>query len=255
MIYPRFSEGIANVWERDRVSQEHYLSIIAETRGLPLDLFERCGAIFVPNSSYLVDYFGRDCAKHEYELYDYGLNCLVQGCVLFPCYTFSGNLIAWVVYNPVVKQHATETKDYSQNYYSYPSKLIWDKSRFLFTLPSVYETALRDGYIILTDGVFDTLSLISRGVNAGALLGSYVTPYNSFLLRFIPKVFVSVDNDEAGNKMLRAVKRLLPHAKAVRQGVGKDIDEILQSEHEATFLETLHTGISQNTDILFKTRY
>lgn len=253
MIYPRFSEGVSRIWSEDRVSQEHYLTIIAEeTRGLPFELFEKLDAFFVPNNNYLIEYFGIECTNYEYEMYDYNQYCLLQGCVVIPCKALNGNIIAWIAYNPSVKMHASETQDYSTNYYSYPSKLIWDKSKYLFTMPDIYKKALEDGYLVLTDGVFDTLSLINYGVNSAALLGSYLTECSTFLLRFIPKVYVSVDNDEAGNKMLRSVQRFIPTAKAIRQGVGKDVDDILKSEHRDSFLEELQISISNNIDLLYR---
>lgn len=252
MIYSGFAIGVQNIWSKDRSTQEHYLGIVGtELRGLSVEFLRALGCFFVPNNDYLLSYFGRDCLGYEYEIYDFNGNCLLNNCLVIPCYSLMGNVIAWVAYNPLVRVQAFETKDFSRNYYSYPSKIVWDKSKYLFTTPEVYKKALEDGYIILTDGVFDTLSLISYGLHAGSLLGSYINIHNLFYLKFIPKIFVSIDNDQAGLNMYRNIRKFIPHAKSITQGISKDIDDILKTEDRDLFLTKLRVGIENYVSVKF----
>ena len=79
MIFPNFSNGIKRIWEEDEVSQSHYLSIIGEeTRNLPLEIFQRFNAFFVPNNDYLKIYFGNEVTRLDYELYDSNGNCCLN---------------------------------------------------------------------------------------------------------------------------------------------------------------------------------
>lgn len=253
MMYPNFSEGVAKIWTNDKASQEKYISLVGEeTRGISLETFMKYNCFFVPNNDYLKIHFGNSCSHFEYEIYDMYDNCYLDNCLVFPCYTLNGNPIAWITYNPFLKLKASETQDYSMNYYSYPSKLIWNKNRYLFVLPEVYKKSLEDGYIILTDGVFDSIHLVQEGLNSASLLGSYLTPYSLFYLKFIPKVFVSIDNDVAGNKMYSSVKKLIPHAKMLKQGYTKDIDDFLKIEKSSRYLEDIKTGIANYTNIFIR---
>ena len=138
------------------------------------------------------------------------------------------------------------------NYYSYPSKYTFNKKDYLFILPDVYKKALQDGYLILVDGVFDSISFCYYGLNAASLLGSYLNINLAFYLKFIGKIFVAIDNDEAGLKMLHAVQRFIPHAKVIRQGYKKDADDILKTELRNKYISQILAGIEQYTDVFFK---
>lgn len=253
MIFPNFSNGIKRIWEEDEVSQSHYLSIIGEeTRNLPLEIFQRFNAFFVPNNDYLKIYFGNEVTRLDYELYDSNGNCCLNNCIVFPCYTLTNRIAGWVAYNPLVKLQSVQENNFMMNYYSYPSKYTFNKKDYLFILPDVYKKALQDGYLILVDGVFDCVSFCYYGLNAASLLGSYLNINLAFYLKFIGKIFVAIDNDEAGLKMLHAVQRFIPHAKVIRQGYKKDADDILKTELRNKYISQILAGIEQYTDVFFK---
>lgn len=253
MMFDGFEEGIQKIWRNDEVSQKHYISVIGEqTRYLPLEAFQRFKAFFVPNDEYLKLYFGTSCAELQYELYGTDMICTVRNCIVFPCYSLSGRVIAWVAYNPFVKLSSIESNDFSRNFYSYPSKYIFQKSKYLFVLPEIYQKALEIGYLILTDGVFDCISFVHYGLCAASLLGSYLNSDTAFYLKFIPRIFVAVDNDDAGLKMLRSVHKYIPHAKAIKQGFCKDSDDILKTQRKEKYIEQIRRGIEQYTNITLR---
>ena len=170
----------------------------------------------------------------------------------FSCYTLTNRIVGWVAYNPLVKLQSVLENNFTMNYYSYPSKYLFNKKDYLFILPSVYEKALKDGYLILVDGVFDCVSFCYYGLNAASLLGSYLSINLVFYLKFIEKIFVAIDNDEAGLKMLHAVQRFIPHAKAIRQGYKKDADDILKTGLRDKYINQILVGIEQYTDVFFR---
>ena len=104
----------------------------------------------------------------------------------------------------------------------------------------------------MVDGVFDSISFCYYGLNAASLLGSYLNINLAFYLKFIGKIFVAIDNDEAGLKMLHAVQRFIPHAKVIRQGYKKDADDILKTELRNKYISQILAGIEQYTDVFFK---
>lgn len=254
MIFPSFYEGIKKIWQEDELSQSHYLSIIGEeTRNLPLEIFKKFGAFFVPNNDYLKRYFGNEVTRLDYELYDSNGICSLNNCIVFPCYTLTNRIAGWIAYNPLVKLQSIQENNFMLNYYSYPSKYIFNKKDYLFILPDVYKKALKDGYLILVDGVFDCISFCYYDLNAASLLGSYLNINLAFYLKFIDKIFVAIDNDEAGLRMLRAVQNFIPHAKVIRQGYRKDADDLLKTEFRDKYIQQILVGVEQYTDVLFRT--
>lgn len=253
MMFHGFQDGVKRIWDEDAFSQSYYLSIIGEeTRSLPLEIFQRFNAFFVPNNNYLKKFFGNEVTRLDYEIYDSNNNCYLNNCIVFPCYTLSKRIIGWVAYNPLVRVQALQENNFMVNYYSYPSKYIFNKKEYLFVLPDIYKKAMQDGYMILVDGVFDCLSFCYYGLNAASLLGSYLNVNLAFYLKFIEKIFVAIDNDEAGLRMLHAVQRFIPHAKVIKQGYKKDADDILKTELREKYIQSILLGIEQYVDVVFR---
>lgn len=94
------------------------------------------------------------------------------------------------------------------NYYRYSSKNIMQKGKYLYMLPGTFEKAYNDGYLCVTDGLFDTLHLEHFGYNAGALSGSSLTIEMLAQMRVIKKVIIMSDNDSAGLKLEERMKNI-----------------------------------------------
>ncbi len=82
--------------------------------------------------------------------------------------------------------------------------------------------------VVLTEGVFDYLTLTAWGHPAAAALGTKGLDKVAAALRGCPRVFLAFDNDDAGNQAARELKGLLGNRAAVVNlplGVG-DVGEL-----------------------------
>lgn len=256
MMFPGFMEGIRRIWEHDGQTQEYYLELIGqETRKLPVEAFKRFNAVFIPNDSYIRNYFGPESTNFQYELYNTDGTCALSNYVIFPFLNLLGQAVGWVCFKPFVRLKAEEENNWDVYYYEYPTSLTFNKRKYIFTLPSVYEAALKDRYIIITDGVFDTVSFIHYGLHSCSLLGSQFNLDLLLYFYFIDKIFVAMDNDAAGIKLYSTIKKLIPRAKKLQQTIGKDADDILKSEYRESYIKAVKDGIVRNTDVVFRQKF
>ena len=118
-------------------------------------------------------------------------------------------------------------------YVNSPATTLFDKSKILYGLPQLPEAA-KAGEILVVEGNFDLLALISHGVrNVVAALGTALTKDHVYLLgEYANKITLIFDADIAGQKATQR-SLLLPGAAEFDMGVvrltgGKDPDEILR---------------------------
>lgn len=99
--------------------------------------------------------------------------------------------------------------DGEPKYLNSPDSVVFRKKSVLYGLHAAREAIRREGFIVLTEGYFDQISLRIRGLaNAAAPLGTAVTREQVRLMaRFTDRIVTVFDSDEAG---LRAVKRSIP---------------------------------------------
>lgn len=240
-------EGIDIVYRADLKTTEHRLKTIAvKDRGMSPDVLKKAKAFFVPNNDYMVTFFGDRVLDTEFDCYDSLGNCYWLGYMVMPIYNVVDEIVGLVGYNPINKIKAKEEEFWSLSYYRHSGSILMDKKKFLFGLPSLLQRAIKEGYIILTDGVFDTLHGEGKGLVTGALLGSYFGKEIIAILKFIPKVYVSVDDDEAGFKLHSRLKQYIPNIRAIKHNVGKDLDDILKSEYSEDFLEKFRLNLKSN---------
>ena len=247
--------GIKNVYEKDLTSQQVYIKNICEkVRNIDDDIIYKFEGFFVPNDDYMKTYFGTGITQRGYDCYSEGNLCHWLGYLVFPVYNLIDEVVGLVGFNPVNKLKAVEEQMWDINYYRLASKMIFDKGKYLFMLNGTYRKALEDGYIIITDGVFDTISFTANGLNSGALLGSVLSEEIIVMLSFIDKVYISVDNDEAGLTLERNLKRKLSNVRAIKQNRFKDADDILKSKYRNLFLKKFRENLSTRikTDFIFR---
>lgn len=92
--------------------------------------------------------------------------------------------------------------------------------------------------VYIVEGIVCCLYLRSKGFQAGALLGSSITPYVAQILqRFKDRLVVVPDNDSigkplneltnhlSGEHLVKQAKRLLPKAITIQSQIAKDIDD------------------------------
>lgn len=239
-----YRNGVNRVWGEDTQSQREYLKVVSQCRGMDFIDFESMHSIFIPNDNYLFQYFDSSIGNQEFGFFDYDNRCFWNNCLIMPIYDVADKVRSVVGFNPFSYVQAKETNDWSINYYTYASAKVFRRGAFLFYCEGDYSKALDDGYLFLTDGVFDAVSLHFAGFNAAAMMGSNVTPEIISMLRFVRRVLVVCDNDEAGYKLVQGLRRVHPGIVTVKQGATKDIDEVLKSEYRDQAIAGLRAAIS-----------
>lgn len=115
--------------------------------------------------------------------------------------------------------------------YKESSISLMDKSKF-FICPLGLKKAIDDEYIILVDGVFDSISLAQEGYNSISILGSTISEYTRFILSLVKNVYVAYDNDGAGRRLYESLKRVHGSVYSITQSKCKDIDDFIKEYPE-----------------------
>lgn len=237
--------GIERVYSEDYKSQHYYLqSICEDVRHLPIEAVLAIKAIFIPNEDYIVQYFGTEALDAKYNFYDKYGECLWLNKLMLPITNVVDEIVGFVAFDPFRYLEMHETKNALLNYYSYSTKDIMRKGDYLFCTPGTYKKAYKDGYLVIADGVFDTLSVAFHGYNTAAMLGSIVTDQLAAQLRLIDRVIVLMDNDEAGLALYDKIAKTHPNAIYLKQGKTKDADDIIKTGFRDEYFRELDRCIS-----------
>lgn len=232
-------EGIKSVWETDVEAQQGFLQVIAELRSVSIDTLKSVGAFFVPNDEYLARHCGAEIKEYEYDCYLDDEICRWSNWLVIPIMDISGTVVGLAGFNPFLYLKAREENDWSIVYYQYSRGSLFKKGRYVYSPPGNYEKALDDGYVFVVDGLFDAISLWEAGFNACAMMDSAVTEEKVVLLRFVKRVILLADNDDAGVKLYRTLRRRVPQLELFKQGKTKDIDELLKTEFRESTIQQL----------------
>ena len=255
MFSQMIKDGMKRIREEDAFSQDNFIEVICEkVRHMNTKVIYDFDGFFVPNDDYMKHFFGPLILERSLDCYNEFGQCFWLGYLVFPIYNQINEVVGLVGFNPVNKARAIEENDWSLQYYRHSGKSLFDKGKHIFMRKGTFEKALEDGYIVLSDGVFDTVSLTEAGINSGALLGSYISEELIAMLTFVDRVYLAVDNDEAGEKLLNQLKKRLPQAMAIRQGKFKDADDVLQSKYSEKYLLKIkqHTKLKVKYDLVIK---
>lgn len=244
------NEGIDKIYKEDYEVQSKYISIICEdVRDMKPDIVFEASGFFVPNNEYMQTFFGPKIMDIDFDCYNHEGYCRWNNQLVLPLYNLNGIIVGLVGFNPQRYLEAKETKDKTQNYYSYSNKTVFDKGKYLFCLNNVYRRALKEGYLVITDGLFDTLSLAGAGYLSAALLGSSLSEEIIVQLRFINKVILAVDNDSAGLKLAERLSKHLNNLFILKQRHTKDVDDILKTQYRDKYLNQLDALINKTTSV------
>lgn len=238
-----YRDCVDRVWSEDGENQTVFLNIVQQARNCSGIDFRQLKSIFIPNDKYLRAYSTSEIMNPAFGVYNESGLCFWNNCVVFPIYNVADKIVSLVGFNPLQYAEAKETGDKSINYYCYSPKNVFAKGRYLFYTEGAYTKSVKDGYALLTDGIFDTISLSKEGFNAMAFMGSSITPEIAMLLRFVSNVIIVSDNDSAGAKLVQYAKSVLSGVKEFRQGKTKDIDELLKSEFRTEVVQRLKAMI------------
>ncbi|MCA1581008.1 MAG: DNA primase [Acidobacteria bacterium] len=121
-------------------------------------------------------------------------------------------------------------------YLNSPESPIFQKKRTLYGLASARDAIRRRERVVLVEGYFDHLALLSAGVEETvASMGTALTPEQAEKLRRLaPKVVVCYDGDPAGRSATRGALALLLgqgfSARVAKLPAGKDPHDVLREE-------------------------
>lgn len=276
--------GVQHIWATDEEMQLACLeSLITQIRGVSdpdivardIESLARIGAFYVPDDYYLVMHFGDSIMKYEYGLYR-GNQCTIAGRLAIPMEFLDGGIYGFIGYSNESDQsqsyevsdseisqeiskltgvssedtHMEEDTPTTFIKYLYPPQFVMEKARYMFIGRDEYVQALKDGYICITDGIFDKHRLTSMGYNAVSLCGSNLTKWHRYYLSFIPHKIVISDNDSAGIKLARTCKSQLDGCVQLSFPGTKDIDDFLKTKEGIAQFESAF-GVMQDSDFAF----
>ncbi|GAA0101639.1 hypothetical protein UT300012_23540 [Paraclostridium bifermentans] len=230
-------KGIERIYSEGLEAQQNYITKIArEVRHMkdPGILFEAKG-FFVPNNDYMVYFFGEEILDPSYDCYNFDGNCSWYGYLVFPMYDIVGRIIGFNGFNPRAKLLSLAGE--GDQFYRHSGSVLLDKTSNMFGMKGVQQKAIEDGYLIITDGLFDTLSLANESLNAESLLGSNLSKNHLAFLAFVDRIYLAMDGDSAGLKLARALLRGHKGVSIMKWNKYKDIDGVLKSQHRLQFLD------------------
>jgi len=141
-------------------------------------------------------------------------------------------------------------------YLNSPESPIFSKKRLLYGLFEAREAIRKNDRVVLVEGYFDHLALLSAGIQETvASMGTALTPEQSERLRRLcPRAIVCYDGDPAGrNATQGALSHLLSlgfEAAVARLPAGEDPDDVLQREGPAALARAIEEAPDSLTWLL-----
>ena len=139
--------------------------------------------------------------------------------------------------------------DGEPKYLNSPETLVFNKSRNLFALNLAKKS--KSGYIILSEGNIDVVSLHQAGFNSAvASLGTSLTPEQARLIsRYANEVIIAYDSDGAGVKAsqraIGILEKLDIKVRILRMTGAKDPDEFIQKRGAEAFRKLIEGSENQ----------
>lgn len=247
------TEGLEKVYKEDIASQTYYMTKIMSELRLREEIAPllKAQAFFVPNNGYIEKFFGSQAQNMDYDLYVIG-ECVWQNFLVFPIYNVADNIVGLAGWDVMKKSMGDDSSAALLPKYRYSRSMVFNRGNYIYFLPGYFERAVKEGYVILTDGIFDMLYLSHEDFVVGSLLGSFLTDAVIFMLRFIDTLFVAYDNDEAGRELYEELKAKHPNVKMLRQNSTKDVDDILKSEHKEEYVRRVRHAVTEKVDMTFR---
>lgn len=192
---------------------------------MDVDYLLDLGCFFVHNRQYLIDSFGLECVGSHNDFYDQDGVCKFLGTLMIPIRDVNGDVVGFNSFNPFAKLKEQEG-DFSDIKYNISSKKVFNRNRFPL-IPNGYKKMFEEGYVVIMDGTFDALTLGSLGINTFCNLGTVFSEYCSFILSFVNKRFLAMDNDRAGLTLHKSINKTLKCYR-LTQNKFKDIDSYVE---------------------------
>lgn len=251
-LHELYMELVYKVYEDDLQSQKYYLSLLEHTRNIPINYLLSRNCLFIPNNNYIRYYLEDRCFAHNAELYR-NEQCLWTLFFIFPVQDLSGEVVGLVGWDAKNKYLEEIEEGVSLPTYKVSSKNIFNREQYFLSDVDLLRKKFDFRSIVITDGVFDSVALNCRNIPAISLLGSTVSSEILYFLRWYNRIFVSADNDDAGLKLYKKIKRALPNVYRIKQNKVKDIEEYLREDGldgDATkFLQNVIYDVNYKSDI------
>lgn len=232
-----YSNGYSTIMSKYAIEQRNYIQAIAKLREMPVEWLQAAKGIFIPNNEFMLREFGPQI--QEYDCYRDGV-CVWWNALIFPVRDIDNRAAGLAGFFPFI--YADENDD--SNYYAYSSSSVFQKGRYLYFPTGNLIDAIEAGYLLLVDGIFDAISLAGNGYVAAALMGSKLTQEILMQLRFVPKVIIVSDNDQAGFALYEYARKYLKNVMQLKHRKTKDADEALKSEYAQDFKSSLDNAIN-----------
>lgn len=162
--------------------------------------------------------------------------------LVFPYRDVYGNIVGLVGRSLLTEEEIGRIKkDYQVFIPKYKNTDLY-KSQHLFGLHAAKEEIISKGYVILVEGQFDYLSCFEAGIfNVVALGGvSFSNTQFYLLLRYTDRIYLLLDNDEAGRKATPKIIQRFSHQAQIGEislpTQFKDIDAYLKSGEDYQIL-------------------
>lgn len=150
--------------------------------------------------------------------------CPMWGRCVFPVKDVKGQVMGFCGWDPTCEPKYLDSKNYG-----YKAKLST-----LYGMEKLPEYYTSGKPVYVTEGLMCCIYLRSKGYQALASLGSYLTQYViTILSRFGNKLVMIPDNDETGDKYVRQIKSRLPKAICVQVAYGKDVEGCRKADGHA----------------------
>lgn len=228
-----FTTGLNTIWTEDKKFQTECLDgILSGIRGLTGEPKDRLlqymiqdQMFYVPNDIYMSEIFGEEITNFKYGIYTDGM-CKLCYRLAMPMRLLDNTIIGFIGYTN--KDDFNEDSEYFIKYL-YPPKYLIQKSRYIYITRDEFLKAIEEEYICIVDGLFDQKALEANGINALSLCGSDLTEYHKLYLNSIKHKVIIADNDEAGRKLAKVIKKVYPDSVEIYQGKTKDIDSYMKT--------------------------
>jgi DNA primase len=240
---------------RSRLSQNSEVLAYLKERGLETSTIRRFGLGYSPSSEDLVrflrDIGGLETYEKTGNLSKLGENKyrdLFLGRIVIPIKDARGNVVGF---------GGRTLKGEGPKYINSPDSDVFKKREILFGLSESLGYMRDLGYAIVVEGYFDVMRMHQEGFrNTVAPLGtSFGEAHARILAKFVRKVYLVFDGDEAGKRALRiAAPHLLKEGLEVYPVLlpeGTDPEEMLRREGK-TALRRLLEGSSELLEGLMK---
>lgn len=236
-------EILANLLKATRKSLNKDVITYLKQRDITKETAIKWGIGFLPSEKLLLNLEGDQSLLYQKGLLIKKIDRTpLKQYITFPMYNQYGEIIGFSG-RPPLSNAEVKRKGLKKYWHS-----IFDKRKFLFGLHHAISSARQLGYIIVAEGQFDTITASQNGIgNIVSTCGTALTEDQIILLsRYVDKVYVMFDNDEAGKRAFDQLKKhesedieLIPVFLPDIDGKKEDPDSFIRTYGKDKFLEII----------------